>query len=247
METINAIENHPRRSGWTLARSRFGWLLIGLTLSISAMTQNLESPGIHVSGRGEVRIEPDIARFSLQVTRQGRDAAALKKELDSITAKIIKLASKHKIKRKDVIAASVQINPNRVYENKRQRIDGVIASRSIQIVLRDLTQIGDFMNASLEVGINDIGGVQLDTSRRIELEAEALELAIADSIAMANKVAKAYGVAVLGVQDVRVSGNHAVEPRLMRSMKMADSDESFSPGEMAINRSVEASFAIGGQ
>ena len=213
-----------------------------------AMSQSADNDGIHVSGRGQIRVEPDMARLSLQVTRQGRDAAALKKEMDRITASVLKLTDSLDVERKDVIAAMVQIQPNHVYENGRQSIDGVIANRSISIVLRDLDRIGDLMNRSLELGINNIGGVQLDTSRRIEVEAEALDLAIEDAKALAGKIAEGFGVRLLGVRSVSVTGPHAVRPQMARSMEMAaDGGDSFSAGEIIVQRDIQATFSIGGQ
>lgn len=225
--------------------------LLGLTLALmggTAMSAATNANGIHVTGRGEVRVEPDIARFSLEVTRQGRTAATLKKELDRITKDVLALARKHKINKKDVIAASVHIQPNRIYNDGLQRIDGVTASRSIQVTLRDLSHIGDFMNAALEAGINNVGNVALDSSRRIELEAQALKQAIADSKDQAGQVAAAYGVVVGGVSNVNVTGQHSVQSRGMVAMEMArGGDESFSAGEIVIHRQVQASFWIGGQ
>jgi len=102
---------------------------------------NQDNQGIHVSGRGEVLVEPDIARFTLNVTRQGRDAAALKKEMDQITARVLRLTQALKIAPEDVTAALVRINPNYVRENNRQVIDGVTANRTISITLRNLDDL----------------------------------------------------------------------------------------------------------
>ncbi len=234
-----------------LIRHRFLCLLLAVSTLLGSQIVNADSPtnGIHVSGRGEIRVEPDIARFSLEVTRQGANAADLKTALDEVTADILKLAKRHKIDKKDVIAASVRIQPNRVYDDGRQRIDGVIASRSIQITLRDLTRIGDFMNAALQAGINNIGNVALDTSKRIDVESQALEAAIADSKAIAGRVASAYGVELGGLQNVTIQGGHAVQQKAMMAMDMvrSSSEESFSAGEIVVSRQVQASFYISGQ
>ncbi len=225
-------------------------LLLTLALALfftgnNAMSQTTDNHGIHVNGRGEVRIEPDIARFTLEVNRQGPDAVVLKKEMDSIMASVLKLTDKLKIARKDVTAASVQIHPNRVYHEGKQSIDGVIASRSIQVTLRNLDNIGTLMNRSLEIGINNIGGVQLDTSRRIELQEQALTLAIEDAKTQAAVVARGFDVTLGQVKDVHVSGQHAVRPQLARAAIAMDSaEESFSPGEMTINRDIQATFTI---
>ena len=223
--------------------------LAGLLLTGGpAMSQSMSDDGIHVSGRGEIRVEPDIARFSLQVTRQGRDAAALKKEMDRITARVLKLTDSLGIDRKDVTAAMVNIQPNRVHHEGRQSIDGVIANRSISVTLRELERIGELMNQALESGINSIGGVQLDTSRRTEIEGEALDAAIEDAQALAARAAKGFGVRLSGVRRVHLTGGHMVRPQMARSMEMmSDGGDSFSAGEIVISREIQAVFDIGGQ
>lgn len=209
---------------------------------------NQDQQGIHVAGRGEVLVEPDIARFTFNVTRQGRNAAALKKEMDQITAKVLKLTKSLKVDRKDVTAALVQINPNYVRENNRQVIDGVTANRTISITLRDLDKLSGLMSDALEIGINNIGGVRLDTSRRVELEGQALDAAIEDAKQEAERVAAGFGVRLLGVRNVQVTGQHSVNPRMGRMAMAADSGgESFAPGQIEIQRDIQATFAIGGE
>ncbi len=71
--------------GWIRGRALVGHcalVVLGcLTFSAGSFAMSQDQQGIHVSGRGEVLVEPDIARFTLNVTRQGRDAVALKKAL----------------------------------------------------------------------------------------------------------------------------------------------------------------------
>ncbi len=213
---------------------------------VNAMAQASENLGIHVNGQGEILVEPDLVRVTLQVNRQGRDAAALKKEMDQVTAKVLKLTDRLQVDRKDVAAAMVNIQPNYRYENNRQTMDGVTASRSIQITLRELDRIGTLMNDALELGINSIGGLTLDVSNRVELEQQALTQAIEDAKAEAARIAQEFGVRVAGVLNVRV-GRHSVRPQVARMAMQSDEAESFSPGQIAIRRDVEATFGIGGQ
>lgn len=228
---------------------RFALALVGTILvwGAVAMAQANENLGIHVNGRGEILAEPDMVRVTLQVNRQGRDAAALKKEMDQVTAKVLKLTDRLKIERKDVTAAMVNIQPNYRYENNRQTMDGVTANRSISITLRKIDEIGTLMNDALELGINSVGGVQLDVSNRVELEQQALTLAIEDAKAEAARIAQEFGVRVAGVLNVH-AGRHSVQPRPMARMAMeADAGESFSPGQIVITREVQATFGIGGE
>ena len=225
------------------------WRQLGVAsfaVLIGIDTMGAEDSGIHVTGRGEVMVEPDMARMTLQVTRQGRDAASLKQELDDVTAEVLSLTRKLKIDREDVTAAMVSIHPNRRVENRKTVIDGVVASRSIVITLRDLDRLVELTNRALALGINDLSGVQLDSSRRQALEDEALALAISDAQREAEQVAQAFAVRVLGILNVHVSAHQARPMRARLAMESADSS-SFSPGQIAIQREVQATFAIGGQ
>ncbi len=67
--------------------------------------------GIHVSGVGEVRVVPDTAQVTLEVRREGADAAKLKAELDQVTAAVLKLVSELGIPDRHVTAAAVNIFP----------------------------------------------------------------------------------------------------------------------------------------
>lgn len=228
--------------------SVFSRLLVGLFLvqavvfSEAVMADALQ--GIHVTGRAEVAVEPDMVRMTLQVSAQADDAVTVKQKIDDVTRAVLKLTDKYKIARRDVTAAVVNLNPNYQYNNNRRTVDGMQGARTISVTLRKLDSYGDFMNAALASGINNISGVVLDTSKRAELEDEALDLAIADARKRAAHVAKQFDVKLGDVINVHVQAGHA-EPRMMAMSRSADSSGGdFSGGELDIRRDVQATFAI---
>lgn len=219
-----------------------------LTLSVSvgfaesAMADS--NQGIHVTGRAEIAVEPDMARMTLQVSAEAADAVTVKKQIDGVTRSVLKLTDKYKIARRDVTAAVVNLSPNYHYDNNRRTVDGMQGARTISVTLRSLDNYGDFMNAALELGINSISGVQLDTSKREALEDQALDAAIADARERAAHVAKQFDVELGRVRDVHVQAGH-VEPRMMtRAMSADSSGGDFSGGEIDIRRDVQAVFGI---
>ncbi len=200
--------------------------------------------GIHVTGIGEIVVVPDMARLTLEVRREGRDAAALKAELDTVTAAVLELADELDISRRDVTAAAVNIHPRYQRHNEDERPEGVIASRTIEITLKDLERIGELINGALERGANGVRGVALDASNRVELEQQALDEAIDDAIREARQVAERFDVNLGLLQDAH-TGNHQVQPLMMEAMSARSADQgSFSPGEMTIRREVQATFGI---
>ncbi len=213
-------------------------LLIGAAASAQAQTE-----GIHVSGRGEVLVTPDIARITLRVARDGQDAVALKNILDDVTRKVLSLTRSLKIAGEDVTAAVVSIQPRYRRGAGESVIDGVTASRTIALVLRDLDRYGELMNGALELGVNSVSGTQLDTSERAAREEEALQRAMQDARAAAARIADGFGVSVGRLLDVHV-GQPPIQPMRGMMMEAAVAGDDFSPGQLVISRELQATFAI---
>lgn len=204
-----------------------------------------EAPsGIHVTGIGEVVVVPDMARLTLEVRREGPDAATLKQELDRVTAAVLELTDDLDISRREVTAAAVNIHPRYQRPDDDERPQGLIASRTIDVTLKDLERMGDLINGALERGANGVRGVELDASNRVELEQQALDEAIDDAVREARQVAGRFDVNLGMLKDAR-TGNHQVRPLMMEAMSARSADQgSFSPGEMTIRREVQATFGI---
>jgi uncharacterized protein YggE len=124
-------------------------------------------------------------------------------------------------------------------------VDGLIATRTIALKLRKLDRFGALMSRSLALGVNNVDPIRLDTSRREELENQALELAMTDAQAEAERVAKGFSIALGDVIDVQIGG-HAPRPQAAGAMLMRESSTAgaFSPGIIRIDRYVQATFAI---
>ncbi len=229
------------------ARHDRGRVAAAMLLVVAALFSTpvaAEESGIRVTGTGEVIVVPDMARVSLEARREGTDAAALKSELDDVAARVLELTDALEVARRDVTAAAVNIYPRYQIRDDQQVPAGIIASRTIEVTVRDLTRIGELINGALERGVNGIGGVQLDASNRIELERKALDLAIDDAIREARQMAERFQVG-LGTLISASSSPHQAQPLMMDALSMrVAAKESFAPGEMSIRRDVQATFAI---
>jgi uncharacterized protein YggE len=216
-------------------------LLIGIVTPALAET----STGIHVQGRGVVEVEPDMGYVRLHVRREGENAASLQRDMDTVVDGILKLARRLDIAERDVTATAISIQPRYRRRDNEPVIDGLTATRTISVTLRDLGSFGDLMTESLEAGVNNVEPIQLDSSARDELEDEALALAMADATRLADEIAGGFGVSRGPVSDVRVG----MSPRPMATAAMAmraeaDAGVPFSPGVIRIERYLEATFSI---
>ena len=226
---------------------RSALLITLLTLLASGCTEAAEyskqTGGIQVSGQGTLEVAPDMGRVSLHVRREGADAAELTETLNAVVADLIAMATKLGIADEDITATALSISPRYRRRGEETVADGVVASRSMELVLRDLDRFIDLMNQALSLGANNVDPIRLDTSKREALEDEALSLAMADAKAEAARVADGFGVTLGPVTSVQV-GAHSPRPEAMRAMSYADSAPAFSTGLIRINRSLSATFAI---
>lgn len=225
--------------------------MIMLTAIVAALSGALdparaETSGIHVTGSGEIRAVPDMARVNLEARREGEDAAVLKAELDEVTRAVLRLIRDMDIEERLVTAAAVSIHPRYRHRNGETALEGLTATRSIEVILEDLGNVTRLINGALERGVNGIGGIQLDLSNRDQLERQALDLAVDDARDEAARVARRFGVTLGPVLDVYVD-HHEVRPVMMEAMAMraADSGPDFSPGEIRVRRNVQATFGVG--
>ncbi len=226
---------------------RLFFLLVAASAAVPAAAPAVaQEPltGIHVSGFGEIQAVPDIAEVTLEVRREGLEPAALKTELDQVVARVLELADELKIPRRHVTAAAVHVFPRYPRPEEKEPVEGVIATRSIEVHLEDLTRLADLINGALERGVNGVGGVRLDVANREGLERQALDLAIDDAVREARQVAERFGVRLGPLKNASTSG-HQVQPMVMEAMaRSSAAKDSFSPGLITLRRDVQATFGI---
>ena len=223
-----------------------GCLALSL-LSACSTVATAETPaGIHVTGRGSVEVEPDMGYVALHSRREGDSASALKDELDTVVREVLELTARLSVADRDVTATAVSINPRYRRRDNETVVDGLVATRSISITLRNLDSFGELLKESLALGINNLDPIRLDSSRRSLLEDEALTLAMEDARREAAQVAAGFFVTLGAVTDVHVQ-EHSARPQEVRAMAMADggAGSDFSPGVIRIERMVISTFAIG--
>ena len=221
-----------------------------LTTAVAATALAMAAPalaqtnGIHVSGQGSLEVEPDMGYVSMHVRREGSDPAELRREIDKVVRAILKLVRNLKIAESDVTTAALSINPRYRRRDSETVVDGVIATQTILITLRNLDLFGRLLNRSLEEGVNNVDPIRLDTSRRVELENQALEVAMKDAREEAARVALGLDLRLGQALNVQVV-SHSPRPQMaLMEMRSAGNSATFNPGLIRVERNVQVTFAI---
>jgi uncharacterized protein YggE len=213
---------------------------------------------VSVSGEGEIVAQPDIAFVTLGVEARRPTMAEARAEVSKTVDAVLALTRSLKIDPKLVNSTRLQVQPEYSWnERDRQRVLlGYIVSRQVEIELRDLEQLGPLMERAVDAGVNQVGDARLDSSRRKDLEREAMALAVKDARLNAETLAGAAGARLGAVRSLAASSSPPVMPMFRAEMMKADAmvaaappAETYQPGEMRFRSQVSAQYDLvpGGQ
>src|SRR5690554_557641 len=159
------------------------------TVALQAQDKAIQ-PQISVSGEGKVKVIPDEAIISIAVETKGEESSKVKKDNDTSVDKVLKFLKSTKINPKDIKTERVALHPQYDYNEKKNYY---MASQTISIHLKDLSQYESIIGGLIEAGVNRINGVTFQSSELEKLKSDARKLAVADAKKKADDFALALG------------------------------------------------------
>jgi uncharacterized protein YggE len=225
----------------------FAILISGFTF---AQTERYEKSTLEATGRGEIKIKPDVAYLTLAVENSAKTASeAAKQNAEKMNSVIDKL--KTLISKEDKIStAGYQLFPVYEYDEKTRRsvLTGYRAANQVVVEIKNLNQLGKLIDSSTQVGANRIDNISFDTSKREEYRKQALVKAVQDAKGTAETVAQAAGVKIVKI--VRISPSYEVPGPVYRDFvqaKMAAAETAptpIEPGELTISANASIVYEI---
>ena len=219
--------------------------LFTITTNISA-----QSSSVTVEGNAQISVAPDRASLNLSVELDGRDLSAMTKRVAETTNAFLKVTDDLNIKRNDVMTSGVNINPRYRYENKtgRRIFDGYNISRSIQVDLKDINQLGSIIERSTVQGINNIAAPIFRASQEDQIIQNLHTLAVQDALKRAEALIEPLNASVGKALKIDASSIQSISPPMMemRALDMNSSlaEQSYSVGQISYSQSVLATFEI---
>jgi uncharacterized protein YggE len=226
-----------------------GLLAATLMPFATAAAQDSRPRIVSVSGQGEVSAQPDMARVTLGVEARKPTLAAARSEVTAAVDRVLALTRDLKIDPKHVNATRLQVQPEYSWNEKdRKRVLlGYMVSRQIEVELRDLDQLGALLERAVDAGANQVGDPALDSTRRKDLERQAMALAVQDARSNAEVLAKAAGVRLGSVRSLNASSSAPPMPmyRMAADVAAAPAAEStYQSAEMKFSANVAAEFDL---
>lgn len=204
---------------------------------------------LSLSAYGEVRQKPDKATISLGVQTEAPTAAEAMRLNASRMTQVIAALKKSGIADRDIRTSGLSLSPQYVYqENLPPRLTGYRASNQVTVTVLDLTRLGPAVDAVVESGATDVGGIAFGLQNSDASEDAARQDAIRTMLARANLYARATGYS--GVRLVTMSeggGGYAPpQPMVMANFQRMDKAEStpVEAGELTVRIDLNATFEL---
>ena len=161
---------------------------------------------------------------------------------------VIAALKKGGIADRDIQTSGLNLNPQYVYqENLPPKLTGYQASNQVTIVVRDLTKLGQAVDAVVNAGANTVGGISFGLQNSDAANDAARLEAVKALQAKANLYANAMGYRVSRLVTLSEGGGYS-PPSPMPMMAMASRDKAESTpveaGELKVRIDVNATFEL---
>ena len=213
------------RTRWITA-----FLLAGLVVSAGLASavvggESSDAPSVQqkkvitVLGHGTVDTTPDKAVLRLAVVTQAEDVKKASDEnsgkMDAVLAKLYEIG----IPEDDAVTSGYRVRPRYNWRDEEESLIGFQVHNSLVVTVRDITKVGDVIDAALGSGANEIDDVTFTVSddRQVELRDEAIADAVRRASADAASVADAMDVTIVGPLEISTTGSQFLPYRMHMS------------------------------
>lgn len=209
----------------------FTYFLISTFCALQNFSQKEDDSVIEVTGVGEVFTRPDLAVVSFSVENEGKET----KQVLSINAeKVNKVISYFKgkgIEEKDIKTTAFNLYPRYEYygessylkPEERRVLVGYEAIQTVEIKIREMDKIGEFLEGGVASGANRVHGVSFTVENEKELIKEARGIAIKEAKNEAEILSKQLGVRLVGIIGFSEQQDGGIN--YMRSLGMGEMDK----------------------
>jgi len=229
------------------------WMVAPLSLAGGAAAAAETPPRlVSVSGAGEVKAQPDMAYVTIGVEARKATVNEARAQVNAAVERLLALTRELKIDPKHVDSTRLQVQPDYRWDEatRRQVLQGYLVNRQLEVEVHDLDRLGTLLEKAVSAGANQVGGARLDSSRRKELERQALALAVEDARLNADTLARAAGAKLGPVQSLSASSTTPMPMYAERAMVAAAppagdaADQSYQAGEMKFTGNVSAQYEL---
>ncbi|MBB3233547.1 SIMPL domain-containing protein [Phyllobacterium endophyticum] len=224
-------------------------------MPFGALADEAPRPRIVVTGEGEAAAAPDMAIVSMVVLQEKPTAREALSANNQAMAKVLDAMKKSGVADRDLQTSGFNIEPRYVYPDNKDntqppeapKIVGYAVSNSLTVRVRDLKKVGDILDQSVTLGVNQGGNLTFTNDKPEEVIEEARKNAVANALAKAKTLTEAAGVSLGKVIEI---SEQSFSPRpmpMVQSKMMAAAPADSVPvaaGENTYSVNVNVTFEL---
>ncbi|CAN7245581.1 SIMPL domain-containing protein [Phenylobacterium sp. LjRoot219] len=203
---------------------------------------------LNVAAYGETKIAPDMATINLGVMTEAATAQEAMAANAARMNQVMAALKKGGIAAKDIQTSQLSLEPQYHYEqNQPPRLTGYRATNQVTVTVRDLTKLGQAVDAVVSAGANQVGGINFGLVDPTAAENAAREQAVKALAAKADLYARATGHRVLRLVTLSEGGSFSPPPpvpMMAMSARYKEADTAVSPGEVKVRVDVSGVYEL---
>jgi uncharacterized protein len=221
-------------------------------LSLAALPvgaqDNAPVNSISVSGTGDASGAPDVAYINLGTDTVNADVAQAVEQANTDMAAIIAAITATGVAPEDVKTVNFNVYPEDRYDQNGQPTGERVyhVQNSLNVTVRDITKVGDVINAGLQAGADSINGLNFGIADTSALEQEARQSAVEDARQRAQELADIFGV-TLGDPIIISEVTGQMFPPIPYAADVAmggAGGAQITPGQLQVSVQINVTFAI---
>jgi len=207
---------------------------------------------ITVFGEGRSATAPDMAILSFSVVKDAKTAREALDANNKAMADVLNALKSGGIAERDLQTSGFAVNPQYQYPdnndggNRPPVLTGYQVANSLTIKVRDLAKLGEIIDQSVTLGVNQGGSIQFTNDKPEATITEARKQAVADAVSKAKVLSEAAGVSLGRIVEISENSSRPEPMPMMRTMakEYAADAVPIATGENSYNVTVNVTFAI---
>ena len=232
-------------------------LAVGVVIGVAAggggesKNQPLPPNVVAVSGDATVQNTPDKATVRLGVSVQASTAEDALTQASEKANAVQKSLETSGVESKDI--QTTELSVNRYTENRGtpKETTGYRARQEFTVTIRDIAKVGPIVDAAVQAGANDVGGIEFGLSDTATTKNDALQKAVDNARAKAEVLAKAADAALGPVVRIDETGydmqNYYVRNQALAgfgSIPGPSPSTAVAPGQVETSVTVRVTFEL---
>ncbi len=202
---------------------------------------------LSISATGSVDVAPDIAFITTGVTSEAKTAAKAMADNRSAMSGVFQALKASGVDDRDMQTSNFSMQPQYDYSSRNgpPKLTGYTASNQLSVRVRDLSSLGETLDALVDAGGNTFSGLRfaLDDDRGAKNQARSV--AMKDAIARAELYANASGYEVARIVTISENASYAPQPAMMMEARSMSADStSIASGEVGYSITVNVVFEL---